>query len=837
MNDAQAKQLCLSLIRADSEDGLVRLLQGAGVWDQPLLWHFYGDNENNYSTIGNQQSRPDAALVEKLVNSVDARLMYECLERGIAPAGPSAPKSLREAVAQFFESNSRRGSDTAGRVSEWLDAKRTEVARGITLAATGFMPQDGRFCLTISDCGEGQTPEQMADTFLSLNRSNKLRIPFVQGKFNMGGTGALQFCGRRGLQLVVSRRSPAIVKRDSGSTPAASNWGFTVVRREDPSGGMKSSVYTYLGPKKGLVFSFSAHSLPIFPDGREPYARDSEWGTLIKLYEYSGAGYSPTHILRRDGILYRIDLLLPEAALPMRFHECRASYRGHAGSFETTLTGLRVRLDDDKGENLEPGFPTACPLSARSEQMMATIYAFKKGKADAYRKSEGIIFTVNGQTHGQLSKDFFTRQRAGRLNYIADSILIAVDCSDISGRAREDLFMNSRDRLSGGDLRQDIERALEDLLRTHDGLRALKERRRREEIEAKLDDSKPLENILEAILKASPSLSTLFLRGVRLSNPFKTITVQGAETYQGKRFPTYFKFKEKEYGMVLRRECHINQRFRVTFETDAVNEYFARTADRGTFSLVLDAEEGTTPVADYVGPNLNNGIATLTVVLPPTAKVGDELRLRALVMDSSRIDPLENHLTIRVLGPVADRPPGEPGDRRKPPDEDEGKDRDKPVGISLPKIVLVPEADWAKHTPAFEKYTALRIKTSSENGDDNKSQDVYDFFINVDNIHLKAELKTGGADADVVRARFKYGLVLIGLALVHQDAMDRRSRRGADAGASQEPSDQDEDAPKLEDRVESVTKAIAPVILPIIQSLGALDADAVLPVDGSGEMA
>ena len=29
-----------------------------------------------------------------------------------------------------------------------------------------------------------------ADTFLSLNKNNKLRIPFVQGKFNMGGTGA-----------------------------------------------------------------------------------------------------------------------------------------------------------------------------------------------------------------------------------------------------------------------------------------------------------------------------------------------------------------------------------------------------------------------------------------------------------------------------------------------------------------------------------------------------------------------------------------------------------------------------------------------------------------------
>ena len=67
--------------------------------------------------------------------------------------------------------------------------------------------------------------------------------------------------------------------------------------------------------------------------------------------------------------------------------------------------------------------------------MTATIYAFKKGRADTYRKNEGIIFTVNGQTHGQMTKDFFNRKDAGRLNYIADSILVTVDCSTISVRA------------------------------------------------------------------------------------------------------------------------------------------------------------------------------------------------------------------------------------------------------------------------------------------------------------------------------------------------------------------------------------------------------------------
>ena len=43
--------------------------------------------------------------MEKLVNSVDARLMNECLVLGIDPEGPSAPRTIREAVARFFEEN------------------------------------------------------------------------------------------------------------------------------------------------------------------------------------------------------------------------------------------------------------------------------------------------------------------------------------------------------------------------------------------------------------------------------------------------------------------------------------------------------------------------------------------------------------------------------------------------------------------------------------------------------------------------------------------------------------------------------------------------------------
>jgi hypothetical protein len=842
MKSEQAKSLCLTLMRADSEEEIIKILKDAGYWDDPEVWRYYGDNENNYSTIGNQQSRPDSALTEKIVNSVDAKLMNECFVRGVNPESLSAPKTIREGVALFFDAE-QANSSLAGRVANWSASKRTEVARGITVTATGKPPKEGKPCFTISDNGEGQTPDAMPDTLLSLTRSNKLRINFVQGKFNMGGTGVLKFCGKQGLELILSKRNPAIP--NSSLVKSSDNlWGFTVVRREDPQDGRRSSLYSYLAPlgvdgtpHNGSVLRFNSETMPIFPDGKNPYGKESGWGTLIKLFEYTATGYSNTHILRKDGLLGRIDLLLMEPALPARFHECRAQYGGHEGSYDTTLAGLAVRLEDDKGENLEDNFPASCPFSVNGEQMVATIYAFRKGKAETYRKKEGIIFTVNGQTHGHLTKDFFNRKNAGRLNYIADSILVTVDCSNISGRAREDLFMNSRDRLLHSELRENLEEQLEEILKNHQGLRDLKEKRRSEEIASKLSEEKPLEDILRSLLEHSPTLSSLFLLGNRAANPFKTIKVREAQKeFVGRRHPMYFKFKGKDYGFQLHRDCHINYRARITFETDAQNDYFSRNADPGEFGLYLITDTSRTPVSDFVGPSLQNGIATLTVHLPPNCVVGDCLNLEATVTDPTLLDPYRNLFSIRVK-PEAAPSNGQPGKRRPPPNGEEGKDRELPSGISLPNIVPVEESDWGNHTPPFDKNTALRIMISAAQNEpvqtqnaDADAQDIYDFLINMDNVFLKSELKITSEESEVIRARWKYGQVLVGLALLHDEAQAKRTLESEELETTDE-----RNGDTVEAMIERLTKALAPVLLPMINSLGSLDVEGVQAMSASGE--
>src|SRR5258706_222276 len=83
------------LLHACTETEVIELLTNAGYWLDARAWRPYGDNESNFSIIGNQQARSDAALVEKVVNSVDARLLNECLIRGIDPEGSTAPKSIQ----------------------------------------------------------------------------------------------------------------------------------------------------------------------------------------------------------------------------------------------------------------------------------------------------------------------------------------------------------------------------------------------------------------------------------------------------------------------------------------------------------------------------------------------------------------------------------------------------------------------------------------------------------------------------------------------------------------------------------------------------------------------
>jgi len=634
---------------------------------------------------------------------------------------------------------------------------------------------------TLIDKGEGQTPKKMPKTFLSLTKSNKLRIPFVQGKFDMGGTGALQFCGKHNIQLIISKRDPQIVKIE-GNDGSSEYWGFTVVRRVNPEKGMKSSAFKYLAPG-GKVPMFKAKSLPLLPgDYPIPYEKPLEWGTFIKLYEYQLEGLKTAIYF---DLYYRLAALLPNIALPVLLVERRKGYK--ADAYDIVLSGLSVRLEEDKYGNIEKGFPSSANIKIKGQEMKIQIFVFKRGKETHYKtRKEGIIFTVNGQAHGFIPDSFFTRKSVG-MSYLADSLLIIADCSKFDGRTREDLFMNSRDRLREGELKKEIESKLADLIKKHQGLRELKERRRREEIQGKIGDAKPLVEVIEKVIKNSPALSRLFVEGVKITNPFNLTTAgQNEKPFKGKQYPTYFNLI-KQFPFDKPKHCPIDQRFRVQFETDAENNYFTRDQNPGEFKLFL---ENQTIVEDYV-LNLWNGRANLTVSLPNGSKEGDLLKYTVEVNDVTRIHPFVIEFYV-VVDPPMKKKTGEPGERIKPPGE-EGQMRKKPSGFELPNIIEVRAREWNKY--GFDGESALKVKDSGDNG--------YDFYINMDNIYLLTEIKgRSNMDSKMLEAQYKYGMVLIGMSLLKE---------------------LEEKEESIYDKIYEITKAISPVLLPMIATLGALN--------------
>ena len=71
MTKNEIRDLAIKLLAADEESEVIEILTQANLWQQQECWRLYGDRDGNFATIGNQQSRPEAALIEKMVMTME----------------------------------------------------------------------------------------------------------------------------------------------------------------------------------------------------------------------------------------------------------------------------------------------------------------------------------------------------------------------------------------------------------------------------------------------------------------------------------------------------------------------------------------------------------------------------------------------------------------------------------------------------------------------------------------------------------------------------------------------------------------------------------------------
>ena len=664
-----SRQLLDDLLEAQSEYQVHECLRRAGLLDDDH-WLPYGGVENNGGSFLNQQASPRGALVEKIVNSIDAILTAKAYEHGDLPDSP--PATMFEAAQRYFGIRD-------GQLAEITATERGRIARESVQVVVSGKRSPEKPTITITDRGEGQTPDSFPTTFLSLAASNKFRLPFVQGKFNMGSTGAVPFCGKdHNYQLILSRRHPA-VPGDS------SRWGFTVVRRRRPTGDERLSQFQYLSPG-GEIMTVTAGTLPIWGTGDRGF-QEIEHGSLVRLYEYD-IEEKTNAVLDFSRMLNRLLYRLP---LPLQVVEHR-DFKGH--SLENVISGLETRLADDPAEVVEQGFPTTDSITVEGLGTVGVALVPFREAAETgrwVRAAESVIFTVNGQAHAFEPRDFLRRTGPGGVGfaYLAPSLLVEVDCSELSAKVIEQLFMGSRDRMRDIDEKRALLGDIAAHLRQHEGLRTLNAASRVSAIKKSVKSDAGTQDMFRKMARSSPAIAAILRGAGRIPSPGR-VTAQGPVSFVGQRYPTYLRWLQ---GVsFLEKTCPANSYCEVDLETDAENAFLSRPSDPG--ECVIE------PAGWVKVRKLWEGKLSIRLQPPDGTPDGYEAPLR-VAFRSPAMD------TLQVEGRLRVTPAHEPGG--SPP----GPSRPRqPGAVAPPTIREVRKDSWEAH--GFDDRSVARVDVEDE---------------------------------------------------------------------------------------------------------------------------
>ena len=653
------KDLFLRLLAAGTEGEVQAIVDAEGLADDPSKWTPYGANESFYGVVENQQAHPVPALVEKLTNGIDAILEKKVVQAGVDVRSPAAPRSVQEALDRHFPDH--RNWDLG-------DARRRQ-ARDLQIVASGPRRDTS---LMVYDDGVGQAPEDFADTFLSLLRGNKNDVHFVQGKYNMGGAGAIAFCGDRRFQLVASRRH-------DGRHPM----GFTLLRRHPLTGAeaasRKNTWYEYL-VFDGKVASFETDDLDVGLDGRH-----FRTGSLLKLYSYRLPEGSRS-IISRD-LNLSLNEYLFEPALPFLTVDNNERYPDNRAPV-TPVYGLKRRLEADD-ETIEARF-SEVSTTAEFGELAVTAYIFKarsRGvgvketrayvQREYFKNGMATLFSMNGQVQGSYTSEFVTR--ALKMPLLKDYLLIHVDCSRLSVEMRNELFMASRDRLKAGDKADALRRHLRQMLDDS----PLKEIAKRRKSSLSVDDADagamlrdltrnmPMNDALTKILRQTFELPDRAgdAKAKRKEEPRERPAKEAREAppFRPQRYPSSFQVRggdASEDGLKLFR-LPLGGSRTVTFATDVENEFFDRSEDPGSLTLSIQRPRvdggggrGGKPSPTADGDLLNvvrasplDGSIKVGLRASQDLEVGDTVEMRA-VLSSPGGDLVETVL-VRISDPEA----------------------------------------------------------------------------------------------------------------------------------------------------------------------------------------
>lgn len=690
MKDTELKELFFKLLNAKNESEVEQIILKDEILKHNNNWKPYGGNQNNFGTFENQQNHPIPALVEKITNSIDACLMKKCYENDIDPISNDAPSTMYEAVEKFFGIKDCNMNDLT-------DKQRRSIAEEIQVIATGDMGQPN---IRIYDNGEGQLPEKFEETLLSLHRGNKIKIPFAQGKYNMGSTGAVVFCGDKKYQLIGSKRA-----NDDNA-----KFGFTLVRKHplsqsERNENYRSTWYEYL-TIEGKIPSFEADSLDLGLKNR-----NFESGTIIQLYSFQPSRGNSGNI--STDFYKSFNQYFYDLPLPFLVYETRYKHTPKNPNYKI-IKGNRNRIDDDPKNNVESTISLVLETNLGANNsyfkipINITVFKIQKddGQERQYIDHKNLIFTLNGQVHGYEGHTFISKDLGFPL--LKKCTLVSVDCNYLPVDVMQELFMSNRTHLKQGKLTEQLKKEVTDLIKGNEILRNINEKRKKELIGQ--SNNKDFDSVIDLL----PSNSEVFdFLKKDSSLPFSRVKKKGKsssgrkqeknESKQLKRFPSQFKLKLKEDAAGRRiKTIPLNKNGHVDIKTDVDDYYLFRSSDAGELQIEILQKSGlnqttsnekgksgnTTAQSITVnrsGPS--NGNIRLDIKPTKNAKVGDEVDIRVNL--SSPSEDFTCQFTVRVDAKIA--PPKDTSEKNdnnfpnppipikvyeRPENEDQGKSWD-----------------------------------------------------------------------------------------------------------------------------------------------------------------
>lgn len=681
------EKLFTQLYHASTESDVNKVISEI-VSDNSFGWHPYGDNESFFGVIENQQASAIPALVEKLTNSIDAILMKKCLEADIDPKSAQAPQSVDEAISRYFPSS-----------SNWdLSKKRQFQAEDIQVIADGsYKDRNKNTSLIIYDNGEGQHPDKFSDTFLSLLRGNKNEIHFVQGKYNMGGSGAIVFCGKQRYQLIASRRFDK-----------SGDFGFTLIRKhplsDDEKKTKKNTWYEYLTVNNEIPrFKLPDEGLDL-----GLYNRNFITGTIIKLYSYNLPSGSRS-VISRD-LNQSINEYLFQPALPVYTIDTEERYPKDR-NLQRDLFGLKHRLETNNNKYISETFSEEIQDS-KIGAYKVTVYVFnhriedksiKESKAtirrEFFKNNMSVIFSLNGQVHGHYTSEFITRSL--KFNLLKDYLLIHIDCTNLEMDFRSELFMASRDRLKNGEESATLRKKLSSHLKKKGGRLYEIYNKRKEELATNTGSTSSLLKDFSENIPFDSDLMKLINHtfdlkekgGTKPKSKPKNIPSQthGKEEqpFSPKRFPTSFKIdikSKKDATPIV--QIPINGDKTIKFSTDVEDQYFDRTDENGELQIaILKPKDNDTTGGDKAGEpkdiqglldvnksSPNKGTIRVNINPSKNVKVGDQFTIKAKL--TSPDADLEQIFMVKIMD-------------KKKKQQHKTQEEKQPSQLGLPKLIEV----------------------------------------------------------------------------------------------------------------------------------------------------